>query len=673
MEKTSTLLAKKQANYLYQSLSLTVISLFLAISLMLYLFWDLKEIHQQLINWYLTNLFILSLRIVLSVFYRRSSSDDNPHIWIYLFTFGASLNGTLISLLIFLIPANQDYYYTYALLFIGTIAIASIASLGSSKQAIFTFIAALLIPLAIFFLTHISEVQSVHFYSYLIIFLFTISAALRINKSLVSAFTMEINNSILKQKLNKETGERILAEKGFRDKALELELLNDNLEYKIKEKTSELENLAFYDTLTQLPNRNHFYDYLQRTLSRNKITREPFALFFIDLDEFKTINDTLGHDFGDELLIKVSARLRDSTRVDDFIARISGDEFIVIIKGNLPENKIAQIADTIIKSVSQPYTFSDTQTFISCSLGISLYPNDADSINSLVKYADLAMYYAKENGKNAFRFYNNTLYEEKAKKFILATALKTAIKNDELYLVYQPQVSSQNEEVKSIEALLRWKSSRFGPVPVDKFISVAEESNQIVELEDFVLRTALTQVKSWNERSNKRYQIAVNISAIHFKHKQFVQQIESILAQTNFDSTLLEIELTESALMKDTQESINKLSYLKSLGLKISIDDFGTGYSSMSYLKQLPLDTLKIDKSFIDGIPDDQNNNAITKAIIVLARQFNLKTIAEGVEHKAQLEFLKKADCHLIQGYYYYKPLTVEDFEKEFNLNSKIT
>ncbi len=672
MEKTSTLLASKQANYLYQSLNLTVVSLFVAISMVLYLFWELEQPHQQLIHWYIINLFILFLRIIFSVFYRRSA-NNNPQVWIYLFIFGACLNGTLISLIIFLIPANQDYYYTYALLLIGTMAIASIATLGSIKIAFFTYIISLLMPLAIFFLTHINEVQSFHFYSYIIIFLFTSSAAIRINQSLVSAFTMEINNSRLIKKLTKETGERLLAEKSLRDKALELKLLNDNLEYKIKEKTSELENLAFFDTLTQLPNRHHFYDYLERTLARNKRTLEPFALFFIDLDEFKTINDTLGHDFGDELLIKVSARLRDSTRVDDFIARISGDEFIVIIKGELCENKVAQIADKIVKSISQPYTFSSNQTYISCSLGISLFPHDADTTNALVKYADLAMYYAKENGKDSFRFYNDELYQEKAKKFILATALKTAINHNELYLVYQPQVCSQNEEVKSIEVLLRWNSPRFGPVPVYKFIPIAEESNQIVELEEFVLRTALTQVKIWNEQSNKQFRVAVNISAIHFKHKQFVEQIKSILTQTNFDPTLLELELTESTLMKETQESIDKLSYLKSLGLKISIDDFGTGYSSMSYLNQLPVDTLKIDKSFIDGVPDDQNNKAITKAIIVLADQFNLETIAEGVEHKEQLEFLKKAGCQLIQGYYYYKPLTAENFTKTFELEPTVT
>jgi diguanylate cyclase (GGDEF)-like protein len=636
-------------------------------SMLFYLFWDLLQIREQLVNWYLANIFFLLMRLCLAFFYRRSSaSAKDPQKWIYLFIFGACLNGTLISFIIFLVPENLEYYYTYVLLLLGTMTIASIASLGVIKHAFFTYLTSLIIPIAVFFLTHINELQSFHFYGYVIIFIFTSSAAIRINKSLISAFTMEIENAALIKQLTQETDVRLLAEGELRDKALEMEFLNENLENKIKDKTSELEKLAFYDTLTQLPNRHHFYNYLDRTLARNKITLEPFALFFIDLDEFKIINDTLGHDFGDELLIKVSSRLRDATRVDDFIARISGDEFIVIIKGDLCESKIAEIADKIITAVSQPYTFSDAQTFISCSLGIALYPHDGETTNTLVKYSDLAMYHAKENGKNAFHFYDNELYEQKAKKFILATALKTPINKNELYLVYQPQVCSQTEQISSMEVLLRWNSPRFGHVPVNKFISIAEETNQIVEVEDFVLRTALTQVKFWNEQSEKPFCIAVNISAIHFRHKKFVEQIESILSQTGFDPKQLELELTESALMKNTQESIDKLTYLKSLGLKISIDDFGTGYSSMSYLKQLPVDTLKIDKSFIDGIPDDQNNSAITRAIIVLADQFHLETIAEGVEHKHQLDFLREAGCHLIQGYYYYKPLTVDDFEKEF-------
>ncbi|MDX2504776.1 MAG: EAL domain-containing protein [Gammaproteobacteria bacterium] len=675
MEQKSYLLAQKQVCYLYQYLNLTVLSIFIAISLILYVFWDLTQIREPLLNWYFINVFILLARVILNVFYQRTtvkqgSEIDKPFQWIHLFIFSACLNGSISALLIFIVPDTLDYYYTYVLLLLSSMIIASIASLGVIRQAFFTYLAAMSIPIVVFYLTHLSQTQSFHLYAYLIIFLFTGNAVMRFNHSLVSAFTMEIENTALKVQLSKETDHRIQAQNDLFSKSLELQGLNESLESKVKEKTNELETLAFYDTLTQLPNRHHFYTYLERTLSRNKINPESFALFFIDLDEFKNINDTLGHDFGDTLLIEVASRLRDSIRVDDFIARISGDEFTIILKSIPSEEELETIADNIIRTISQPYSFNETQTYISCSIGIALYPQDGQNIHTLLKHSDLAMYYAKEHGKNSYHFYNHELYKHKAKKFLLATELKTAIKKNELLLVFQPQVHCQSGKVSSLEVLLRWHSRKFGPVPIDRFIPIAEESSQILELEDFAIKAALTQVKLWNKQFNQTLRVALNISGFHFRQKNFVQQIESILYELQVDPQFLELELTESAVMKNTQESIDKLTYLKQLGIKISIDDFGTGYSSMSYLKQLPIDSLKIDKSFIDGIPDDSDNKAITLAIIELAHQFNLETVAEGVENKHQDAFLKQAGCSLIQGYYYYKPLSAEEIEKKLHLFS---
>jgi len=377
----------------------------------------------------------------------------------------------------------------------------------------------------------------------------------------------------------------------------------------------------------------------------------------------------LGHNYGDKLLIQVTKRLRNSIRVNDFIARISGDEFIVLVKGDINKNKFVEIADKIINKISEPYYLTNNKTYISCSLGIAIYPKDGHSSQKLLKHSDLAMYYAKENGKNSFCFYDAHLYENKAKKFILANALRSAISNNELYLVYQPQVDCENNQVNNMEVLLRWSSRQFGPVPVSKFIPLAEESLLILELEDFVLNTALLQVKEWNDTSDHNFCVAINISAIHFAQKDFTYQIESILEKTGFNPNFLELELTEYALMNNTSEVIEKLYYLKSMGIKISIDDFGTGYSSLSYLKKLPVDTLKIDKCFIDGIPEDQNNNAIAKAILELSVQFGLNTIAEGVETREQFEYIKQSGCNLIQGYYFYKPMTAENFGKVFNIH----
>jgi len=665
MESISELLAKKQVDYLYQSLNLLLIGFFIALSLVLYLAWDLTEINNKIIIWYFCNLFILSLRWISNVFYQRIKPVNNPLRWMNLFLLGACLNGIVIALLIFIIPAD---HHIYASMLIAIILIAAITTLGAFRWAYFTYLITVSIPVITFYFAQLPDLQPLYLYTCIIFIILVSITVLRFNSRLISGYRVEIENQSLTTQLEQETEKRSQVENELQYKTQELQLLNESLEHIVKEKTNELENLAFYDTLTQLPNRHNFYNYLERTLSRNKITREAFALFFIDLDEFKIINDTLGHDFGDQVLIEAASRLRASTRVDDFIARISGDEFIIVIKQAVSETKLAKVANNIIQSISQAYSFHDTQAFLSCSIGISLYPQDGENTHTLLKYSDLAMYHAKENGKNSFQFYNQALYEVKAKKFILSTELKTAIDRNELHLVYQPQVNCQTGAISSMEVLLRWHSKKFGPVPLYKFIPLAEESNQIIKLEEFVLKTALTQVKYWNEQAKQPFRVGINISGIHFQQKNFVLDIEGILTQLNVDPAILELELTESAIMNNTRESVNKLRYLKSLGIRISIDDFGTGYSSMSYLKQLPIDTLKIDKSFINGTPDDQDNKAIIQAIIVLAKQFKLETVAEGVENEQQLEYLKQAGCDLIQGYYFYKPLFSEDFEKKFNL-----
>lgn len=674
MPQTKQLLTRKQADYLYQSLNFSVISIFLANSVFIFLLWDFTEIHESLLKWYFVNLFILSLRSISNMLYRNSRARLQPLTWIYLFILGACLSGIVTAMLIFIIPAQNILYFTYILLILGLMVIASITTLGVMRQAYFAYLATMAIPVIIFYLTFYNEKLLIHLFGYILIFVFSSLSAMRFNNSLLNAFKLEMTNQNLVSQLNKETGTRINAQDEVVKKTRELEELNNTLELKIRDKTNELENLAFYDSLTQLPNRTSFYNYLSRTLKRNKITREPFALFFIDLDEFKAVNDTLGHDFGDMLLIEAASRLQASTRVDDFIARISGDEFTIVIKQVEGENHLASIAQNIIHTISQPYLFHETQALISCCIGIAIFPDDGENANTLLKFSDLAMYQAKENGKNAFNFYHQDLYKRKAKKFILVNELKNALQKNELYLVYQPQVHCHNETTDSMEVLLRWNNSKIGPISPAKFIPLAEETNLIIELEDFVLKTALTQVKYWNQHSKQQYTVAINISRIHFQRKDFVQKLENLLQQLSITPHMLEIELTESAVMKNTQESIDKLNYLKSLGIRFSIDDFGTGYSSMSYLKQLPIDTLKIDKSFIDGIPSDRDNKVITQAIIVLAKQFNIKTIAEGVETQQQLTFLKEIDCQMIQGYFYYKPLCAEEFELEFNIpsNSRI-
>ena len=662
------LLIKKQADYLFQYLNPSVLSIFLAVSLYLFLLWDFTASREALLKWYFINLFILSLRSVINVLYHGKLIRLQPLNWIYLYTLGACLNSTLITLLIFFIPEHNTLYFTYIFLLLGLMLVAAITTLGVMLRAYFAYLTTIAVPVIIFYISFFNEQYLNHLYGYILLALFSTLSVIRFNRSLLNAFNMELANLHLVSQLDQETGMRIRTQDELSKKTRELEELNTTLELKIRDKTNELETLAFYDALTQLPNRASFYNYLSRTLKRHKITRKPFALFFIDLDEFKAVNDTLGHDYGDMLLIEAASRLQSSIRVDDFLARISGDEFTIIIKNVEGEKHLASIAQNIIHSISQPYMFHETQAFVSCSIGIAIFPDDGENANTLLKFSDLAMYHAKENGKNSFNFYHQELYERKARKFVLANELKSALTNQELYLVYQPQVHCHHETIDSMEVLLRWKSRKTGPVSPEVFIPLAEESNLIIELEDFVLETALTQVKHWNQHSKQQYTVAINISRIHFQRHDFIQKLQNLLKQLSVDPGILEIELTESAVMKNTRKSIEKLNYLKSLGIRFSVDDFGTGYSSMSYLKHMPIDTLKIDRSFINGIPSDKDNKAITQAIIVLANQFNINTIAEGVETQQQLSFLKKADCQMIQGYFYYRPLSAKQFETKFNI-----
>ncbi len=428
----------------------------------------------------------------------------------------------------------------------------------------------------------------------------------------------------------------------------------------------ELKNLAMFDQLTKLPNRHYFHEHLESTIKRHERKKEHFALLFLDLDGFKNINDTLGHDYGDLLLQEIASRLSGCIRESDFVARLGGDEFTIVLENVEKVEDIEHIADQIIYAISKEIDLDGTKAYVSGSIGISRYLIDSDCANLLMQYADLAMYHAKENGKNDFIFYNAALNIEKSRAYLIETELRSAIENEELSLNYQPKVDLKTNTVETMEVLLRWNSKKLGFVSPAEFIPVAEKSSLIIKLESWVIQTASLQVKTWNKIGKKDYRVAINISQMHFKQKSFLEDFNTIMQNCGVNLNHLEIELTESAFLSQTEENIQKLSYLQSLGIKISIDDFGTGYSSLSYLKKLPINSIKIDKSFIDGLPNDKDDVAITKTVIDLAKRFNLKTVAEGVETKDQVDLLKELGCDTVQGYYFFKPLSVEAFEQHF-------
>ncbi|MDX8390840.1 MAG: EAL domain-containing protein [Mariprofundaceae bacterium] len=430
--------------------------------------------------------------------------------------------------------------------------------------------------------------------------------------------------------------------------------------------------LAHYDSLTKLPNRSLFHERLKTELANSHRRDTIFAVLFMDLDHFKNINDTLGHDVGDELLKEVAGRLLQCTRDNDLISRQGGDEFTGILVDLTHPEDAAVVAEKMIQTLSQPINIGSHELFITSSIGISIYPNDGETLETLIKHADSAMYQAKECGRNNYQFFTKGLHQASKRRFELETHLRKALENDEFEVYYQPQVDARHSCIVGMESLLRWHSPELGEVSPFEFIPVAEETGLIVPIGTWVLRTACAQCKKWTDSGYPPLLIAVNLSSRQFREPNFINMLIEVVCETKLSPLQLELELTESIIMKDDEETNHRLQEISECGFQLSIDDFGTGYSSMSYLKRFPLDKLKIDKSFVDHVTTDSDDEAIVTAMINLAHSLKLNVIAEGVETKEQLEWLAQHDCDNIQGYYFSKPLPVEEFETFMNNNLKV-
>lgn len=420
--------------------------------------------------------------------------------------------------------------------------------------------------------------------------------------------------------------------------------------------------LANYDSLTGLPNRSLLDHHLKSTLSLSKRNRESFALIFLDLDHFKNINDTLGHNIGDSLLVELARRLQSILRDQDIVARLGGDEFILLIpcSDSLGTQRVAQ---KILDIIFQHFFIDQYELIITASIGIALYPEDGSDIESLSKNADTAMYRAKQAGRNTFCFFTSEMQAHSARNLTLTNALHKALDQNQLYVVYQPQISQKNGLVIGVEALLRWQHPELGSISPAEFIPIAEESGLILPIGEWVLRTALRQLKTWMENGLAPITMSVNLSAVQFRHPSLLHMVTDILRETAVPSGLLELELTENVAMNNPQSAITIIENLHKHGVKMSIDDFGTGYSSLSYLKKFKVYKLKIDQSFVRDICIDPEDKAIVKAIINMAHSLGLKTIAEGVETADQLRYLSEQSCNEIQGYYFSRPLAPDAFE----------
>lgn len=460
------------------------------------------------------------------------------------------------------------------------------------------------------------------------------------------------------------------AEQALRDSNIELQQLSASLEEEIMERQTAQEELgrqaekfkyqALRDTLTGLPNRLALNNQLQIVFG-NSQKRTVSALFFIDLDDLKMVNDTFGHSRGDTLIMKAAALISEGVGADGFVARVGGDEFIVILSELNNRARIAAVAERILAGLRYEYEGFGTQFQMSASIGIALYPEDGDNPEEIMKNADNAMYAAKNAGKNCWRFYESSMQVEAYEKMVLTGCLRTALKQGELFVQYQPQIATQEPAVIGFEALLRWQSQQHGAIPPIKFIPLAEQSGLIQSIGKWVLAEACRFINKLEQQGWAGVRVSVNVSPYQLLGSTFIRVVEEVIAATGVKPQQLEIEITETAMMTSLENTICNLKALNELGIRVALDDFGTGYSSLTHLHRLPVQTLKIDKSFIDQILLDRSHTAIIKSIVDMAHNLEVNVVAEGVENKLQLEFLRDNRCDCIQGYYFCKPVSEQE------------
>jgi diguanylate cyclase (GGDEF)-like protein/PAS domain S-box-containing protein len=443
----------------------------------------------------------------------------------------------------------------------------------------------------------------------------------------------------------------------------------------LREAEQRIRYLAYFDRPTGLPNRQFFVERLTQALTAARRHHRQLGVLTLDLDQFKRINDTLGHAVGNELLLEVAQRLTGTLRLEDVVAagnlpvdtkegvaRLDGDEFSLLISDLAHYHDAAKVARRLLEELRKPFRVGGQEVFVTASVGMALYPLDGEDAESLMKNAGAAMHFAKEQGRDNYQFYSRAMNATALEKLSLESQLRKALERDEFLLHYQPKIHSGSRKIVGLEALIRWRHPELGMVPPSQFIPVAEESGLIVPIGDWVLRAACAQNEAWRRSGYPAVHVAVNIAMLHFRQGNLVASIGDALERTGLDPSLLEIELTESMLMQSVDTTLETLHRLKEMGVRLAIDDFGTGYSSLSYLKRFPLDTLKIDRSFIRDLPRDAEDAAITKAIIAMSHSLRLAVVAEGVETTEQLAFLQQHGCDVVQGYLFSRPVNADDF-----------
>lgn len=427
-----------------------------------------------------------------------------------------------------------------------------------------------------------------------------------------------------------------------------------------KEDEQKIHFMNYYDDITGIPNRKMFTEKFKELINNNLSCGTKLGLIFYDIDNFKSINDTYGHEVGDKILLKISERVNKELDGRHTLARFGGDEFVIAFSRVNDENEIRELLNRLLVNVRKPIEVNNKNIYCSISLGVSMYPRDAENLDILLKTADMAMHKAKEEGKNRFSFFDVDILTLLKRQYDIEKALRTAIEKEEIFMVFQPKISIKGEKVNGFEALVRWVSQELGFVSPAEFIPIAENTGFIVELGNYIIEESFKKCRELYESSDNKFHIAINISDIQLREEGFIEFVSELLDKYNVPPEYIEFEITEGVIMQSVSRNIELLLSLKKLGVSIALDDFGTGYSSLSYLKRLPIDVLKIDKSFVDGIGVDEKSEYIAESIIKLSHSLDLKVVAEGVETKEQLGYLDKMKCDIAQGYYFSKP---EKFE----------
>ena len=477
----------------------------------------------------------------------------------------------------------------------------------------------------------------------------------------------EINN--IQQEVKKSRDE---LEIKVIERTKELDMINRELRQEIQSRIKmeeKISKLAYFDDLTGLFNKKSFTEYVDKKISENLRNELSLAIMYVDLDSFKLVNDTLGYQLGDKIIIQAAQRLTENLRISDTTARVGADEFLVLLQNNPDEDTIHIIAEKVNEAFRREFLIEGNDVHITASIGVAVYPLDGNDADTLIKNANIAMHRAKEKGKNKYEICNPTMKENLIETMMLTNQLYRAGADNEFELYYQPQVDTCNGNIVGFESLIRWQHPELGIVPPNRFIPIAEKTGLIIQIGEWVIEQACKQMKIWQDSNIVLAPISVNLSAKQFVDYDLIGKVSEVINSTGIEPKYLEFEITESVLMEDIVSISHTLKELSKLGVRIAIDDFGTKYSSLNYLKQLPINKLKIDMSFVQGINVNHKDEIIINTIIALAKKLKMSVLAEGVESFRQMNFLKKADCHIVQGYYLYRPMPPTKIENLFNVS----